>query len=348
MSAAHVVNHSRFPMILPSPAEILLLEQKQHQQILHAATSDNTRRAYRSAVQHFLAWGGLLPTNESTLVRYLMAFADSLNVRTLSLRLTALAQWHKQQNFPDPTSTATVRKTLQGLSRLHGKPKKKASALALQDVLLMVEHLNQLQKNVVIGDTSLQIEPSKKAIKKIQAKALRDNALLQIGFFGCFRRSELTRLRVEDVLWQKEGILITLPRSKTDQTGEGITKAIPFGKTCCPALALKNWLLHANIVQGPVFRQIDQWGHVGSGALNPASVNMLLKQLAIQVGLTADQLPRISSHSLRRGMATSASKAGASFKDIKRQGGWRHDGTVHGYIEEASQFQENAASHLLG
>jgi hypothetical protein len=46
-------------------------------------------------------------------------------------------------------------------------------------------------------------------------------------------------------------------------------------------------------------------------------------------------------------MATSAYRAGADFRDIKRQGGWRHDGTVQGYIEEAGRFEENAASHLL-
>jgi hypothetical protein len=46
-------------------------------------------------------------------------------------------------------------------------------------------------------------------------------------------------------------------------------------------------------------------------------------------------------------MATSAHPAGADFRDIKRQGGWRHDATVQGYIEEASRFKENAALTLL-
>ena len=55
----------------------------------------------------------------------------------------------------------------------------------------------------------------------------------------------------------------------------------------------------------------------------------------------------MSSHSLRRGLATSAYRAGADFLEIKRQGGWRHDGTVHGYIEEAKAFEENAAGSLL-
>lgn len=46
-------------------------------------------------------------------------------------------------------------------------------------------------------------------------------------------------------------------------------------------------------------------------------------------------------------MATSAHRAGADFKNIKQQGGWRHDGTVQVYIDEASQFEENAAGSLL-
>ncbi|WP_257626432.1 hypothetical protein [Janthinobacterium sp. NKUCC06_STL] len=55
----------------------------------------------------------------------------------------------------------------------------------------------------------------------------------------------------------------------------------------------------------------------------------------------------LSSHGLRRGMATSAHRAGADFHDSKKQGGWRHDGTVQGYIKEASRFEANAAGSLL-
>ncbi|WP_194725089.1 hypothetical protein [Noviherbaspirillum malthae] len=41
---------------------------KQHQKILAAATSDNTRRAYRSSINHLLAWGGRLPCEEPMLI----------------------------------------------------------------------------------------------------------------------------------------------------------------------------------------------------------------------------------------------------------------------------------------
>ena len=311
----------------PVPVQGALIDAElaaRHQAFLAAATADNTRRAYRSAIRHFQNWGGVLPADESTIIRYLLAHAESLNARTLALRLTALSQWHVYQGFLDPAATPTVRKTLSGIARLHGKPKKKAKALPLEDLEAIVA---QLQASASL-------------------KALRDSALLQLGFFGGFRRSELVSLMVADVSWEPQGLVITLPRSKTDQSGEGVVKAIPFGEgVCCPASALRAWLSAAGISSGPLLRTVNQWGHVSLGALNPGSINTILEGCARLAGL--DYVPELSSHSLRRGMATSAHRAGADFQAIKRQGGWRHDGTVHGYIEEAGRFDSNAAGSLL-
>jgi integrase len=296
----------------------------QHRAFLAAATADNTRRTYRSAIRHFLAWGGVLPGDEATMIRYLLAFAPSLNPRTLALRLTALSQWHVHQGFADPAATPTVRKTLAGIARTHGRPKKKARALPLEDLERIVAHLASLAS----------------------LKARRDSALLQLGYFGGYRRSEVVCLEVAHVAWDPQGMVITLPRSKTDQQGEGMIKAIPYGTgICCPASALRAWLDAAGIVSGPLFRPISQWNEVGAAALHAASVNAILAACAQLVQL--DYAPQLSSHSLRRGMATSAYRAGADFRDIKRQGGWRHDGTVQGYIEEAGQFEDNAAGSLL-
>lgn len=296
----------------------------QHQRFLAAATTDNTRRTYRSAIRHFLAWGGVLPCDEAAVIRYLLAFAEELNPRTLALRLTALSQWHRYQGFPDPTASATVRKTLRGIERVHGRPRQKAKALLLEDLELIVSYLNTLEG----------------------LAALRDSALLQVGYFGAFRRSELVTLEAHYLHWEREGLRVTLPRSKTDQEGQGLEKAIPNGDSiCCPATALRRWLHVAGIVQGPLFRRISRWGVLGEVALHEGSVNTILAARAEAAGLL--YVPELSSHSLRRGLATSAHRAGADFLEIKRQGGWRHDGTVHGYIEEAGAFEENAAGSLL-
>jgi len=295
-----------------------------HRDFLTAATSENTRRAYRSAIRHFLAWGGDLPADEGGIIRYLMAHAASHNTRTQALRLTALSQWHTHQGFPDPASTVTVRKTLKGIGRTYGRPKKQAKALPLEDLERIVATLAAL-------DT---------------IKAKRDNALLQLGFFGGYRRSELANLQIADISWESDGLLITLQRSNTDQQGQGVLKAIPYGTAlCCPATALRAWLDAADLRNGAAFRPINKWQMVGEHAIHPASINTILADCAVMAGL--DYVPDLSSHSLRRGMATSAYRAGADFRDIKRQGGWRHDGTVQGYIEEAGRFEENAARHLL-
>jgi integrase len=299
---------------------------ERHQRFISAATSENTRRTYRSAIRHFYAWGGALPCDSGAVLRYLLAYSNSLNPRTLALRLTALAQWHAFQGFPDPTADPSVRKTLKGITRTHGKPKKKAKALPIEDLEAIVAKLEP--------DTSLI--------------AIRNNALLQIGFFGALRRSELAALMVEELAWETDGLVITLARSKTDQEGEGVSKAIPYGSPdgiCCPIRALKRWLEAANIISGAVFRRVTRWGAVGIDPLSDGSINDILEACAKAADLA--YVPELSSHSLRRGLATSAHRSGANFKDIKRQGGWRHDGTVQGYIEEAGRFEANAALTLL-
>lgn len=228
------------------------------------------------------------------------------------------------QGFTDPTSTPTVRKTLAGIARTHGRPKKMAKALPIEDLELIVVRLSS----------------------RLTLKAARDNALLQVGFFGGFRRSELVAIKEEHLRWTPEGIEILLPRSKTDQTGEGMVKAIPYSDgPCCPAKALRAWLDAAGIAAGRAFRSVSKWGAMSESALSVGSVNTILADCATLAQL--DYVPDLSSHSLRRGMATSDHRAGADFREIKKQGGWRHDGTVQGYIEEASRFEENAAGRLL-
>jgi len=69
---------------------------------------------------------------------------------------------------------------------------------------------------------------------------VRDRALLLLGFAGCFHRSELPSLDVGDIAKHRDGLLVTLARSKTDQEAEGVEKGIPYGahSETCPVRAL--------------------------------------------------------------------------------------------------------------
>ena len=308
--------------------ESTLIERQEAESLRHylqAATSDNTRKAYRSAIRQFEKWGGRLPSDRDTVVRYLLARAESLNPRTLDLHLTAISQWHHYQGLIDPVSDPLVRKTMEGVRRTQGQPKRKAKALRLEHIAQMVNHLRQLP------DTK---------------KKQRDIALVLTGFFGAFRRSELVAIQIGDLVWEPEGLLIRLSRSKTDQQAMGLVRALPFGAPgCCPAMAMKNWMELADINEGPVFRPINRWDRVQPKALNPGGINELLKTLG--KACQFDFVPDLSSHSFRRGLSTSAARERVDFELIKKQGGWKSDATVWEYIEEGQQFNNNASIILM-
>lgn len=285
---------------------------------LNAATSNNTRKAYQSDIRHFIAWGGLLPATSDIIINYLHAFAATLNSRTLSRRLVAIKNWHIYQGFSDPTQHPVVKKTMAGIFNVHGKPKIKARAIGLEDLHKIATHLLQ--------DNSLT--------------AIRNCALILVGFYGAFRRSELVQIQFEHLTFSAQGVEILIPRSKTDQTGEGTCCAIPYNHTnLCPVAILLQWLNKANIQQGYVFRNIKS-EQVLLSSLTAQSISLILKKLARQYHLT--QIDLLSSHSLRRGFATVASARGVSFVSIMRHGRWRHEGTVMGYIEEGRLFEDNA------
>jgi len=110
---------------------------------LAAATSNNTRKAYRSDIKHYEISGGILPATPEHIVNYLQHFATKLNSRTLSRRLIAIKHWHRYQGFPDPTTHPLVTKTMVGITRVHGKPKDKAPALSPENLQKMVAALLQ-------------------------------------------------------------------------------------------------------------------------------------------------------------------------------------------------------------
>jgi integrase len=291
---------------------------------LHAATSNNTRRAYQSDIRHFIQWGGVLPTTPDVVMKYLHHYAQQLNPRTLVRRLTAIKNWHLFQEFPDPTAHSVVRKTLTGIKNVHGKPKEKAAPLTIQSLAILVAHLKESERLI----------------------DCRNSALLQIGFFGAFRRSELVAIRWEHISVAPEGIEILIPRSKTDQSSEGQICAIPYGNdVLCPIAALNHWKKRSNTESGYVFRRIMNDGQINSAAIKATQVNVMIKSIAKKCNLINPL--EYSSHSLRRGFATEASKNGAPFGSIMRQGRWRHEGTVLGYIDEGKRFEQNAAGIML-
>ena len=259
---------------------------------LQAATRDNTRRSYRTAIEHFeVAWGGVLPTTAEQLARYLAEHAGKLSLNTLRQRLAALAQWHQDQGFPDPTKVPLVKKVLKGIAELHPAQEKRAKPLQLEQLEALVQWLEtQLAQALAAGDRAGVLTHS------------RNKALVLLGFWRGFRSDELRRLQVEHIeVTLGQGMTIFLPRSKTDRQRVGRTFKAPALSRLCPVAAYQDWIGNAALTEGPVFRRIDRWGRVGERPLHRDSITALLRDLFHSAGIAEPE--SYSSHSLRRGFA---------------------------------------------
>jgi site-specific recombinase XerD len=176
----------------------------------------------------------------------------------------------------------------------------------------------------------------------------RNRALLLLGFAGAFRRSELVGLNVADLEFCEDGVKVMLRKSKTDQQGAGMVKAIPFSAPAqagyCPVRALRAWLEAAGITEGPIFRPTLRSGQVLPDALSGRAVARLVKDTAAAAGLEPS---KYSGHSLRAGLVTTAILAGKSDSTIMRQTGHKKVETLYRYRRDANLFKDNAAGGLL-
>ena len=284
---------------------------------LRLSVAENTSRAYKTDLDHFYAWGGSIPSTPETVAAYLAAHANILSIATLVRRLAAVSKQHTLQGLPSPSSVELVRLTMKGIKRQHGKPQTQAAPLCRDDIILVL--------NAIPDDL----------------RGCRDKAVLLIGFCAALRRSELCRIRHADLQFTAEGLILTLPRSKTDQTGEGRKIGIPHGRgRICPVQTLKGWLERSGITEGFIFRAVSG-GKVEDAHLSDRSICNIVKSRVNLVGLDAN---RYSGHSLRSGLATSAAQQGYSSWEIRRQTGHKSDGMLARYIREGSLFRNNVAA----
>lgn len=299
------------PSILPSDV----------QRLIAASLSEGTKKGYQQDIAHFEAWGGSIPASAETIAAYLADLATSYKTATIVRRVTALSKAHDAMGAINPTKSELVRATLRGIKRTLGTASKEAKPILREDLFQMLD---------CMGDGT---------------KDMRDKALLLLGFAGAFRRSELVGLDVEDINHVRQGIVVTLRRSKTDQNGAGRKIGIPFGRSkWCPVKQLADWLEHAGIETGPLFRGINRHGQVAEQRLSGEAVCVIVKQRAEAAGFDPTGY---SGHSLRAGLATSAAMAGASAWKIRQQTGHASDTMLNRYIRDDDMFTSNAAGAVL-
>jgi integrase len=307
------------------------------------ARSKNTEKNYRTDWQDFEFWClskrlNSLPADPHTVAGYLAdraanKFKDrksveraQLKVSSIVRRLCSISLAHRLKGYELNRKHPSIQETLKGIKNTHGIAQVRKEPILIEDLRLIIQ--------------AIPIELK----EKISLIGVRDRALLLLGFAGAFRRSELVSLEIRDLKLVRDGFVISLRRSKTDQQGEGREIAIPFGSNplTCPTRALQDWIKSANINEGPVFRSINRHEQISCRALTSQSVALIVKRRVIDIEKTFT----FSGHSLRAGFATTAAMAGIPEYAIMKQTGHKRSDTLKKYIRAGNLWRDNAAAKV--
>ena len=231
---------------------------------------------------------------------------------TLKRRLASIKVIHRLKGHYIDTKHPIIAENLMGIKRKMGVKQIAKKPLLINDLKSIINKINE---------------------DKNEYKKNQNRALILIGFSGGFRRSELVSIEYEDIDFVTEGVKITVKRSKTDQTGVGMIKAIPYfnNNTYCPVKSLKNWINFAKIENGQIFKISDK------------TVALTIKKYALLAGL---DYTKYAGHSLRSGFATSTAEIGADERSIMAMTGHKTTQMVRRYIQESNLFKNNALNKI--
>ncbi|MFD1394386.1 site-specific integrase [Kroppenstedtia eburnea] len=263
-----------------------------------------------------------LPAGPESVAGYLVRLADAgQKAATIRRKLSAISQAHRAAGYSSPTETEEVRLIWSGIRRSLGTAQERKEPLRTEELRRIIAAL-----------------PDSRG-------GLRDRALLLVGFAGAFRRSELAGLNVTDLHFGREGVTVSLRKSKTDPEGEGFKKWLPFGShpDTCPIRAVEDWVEAAGITGGPLFRPVDRHGNVGRERLTGHSISRIVKRAVAGIGKDPADY---GGHSLRAGFATQSAANGASERAIMKQTGHRSVTVLRRYIREGAVHRGNAAADL--
>ena len=285
---------------------------------LKNSKANNTVRAYDSDFRDFSLFcikNGFkqLPTEPKIISLYLTHLSKTTKFSTLKRRIASIKVIHKIKGHYLDSNHPIIMENLLGIKRVKGSYQKPKKPILINDLKIIIKAIDKFEKK--------------------DLKRIRNKSLILLGFAGGFRRSELVNLDYNDLEFVTEGVKIFIKKSKTDQSGEGSIKAIPYfdSNEYCPVTKLKDWIEYTSIRKNKIFDISDK------------SVSLLIKKYAAFAGLNPNNY---GGHSLRSGFATSAAESGAEERNIMAMTGHKTTQMVRRYIQEANLFKNNALNKI--
>jgi len=287
---------------------------------IKSAKSYNTVRAYKSDMQSFESFCNSLdlkslPANPKTISLFITQMSKDNKFSTIKRKLAAIKVTHKLAGHYIDLKNPIINENLNSIKKQLGTFQKSKKPILIKDLKLII---NEIDKEI-----NLKVK-------------LRNKSLLLIGFSGAFRRSELIAIELDDIEFVEEGVKIFIKKSKTDQSGEGMMKAIPYfnSEFYCPVKNLRKWidlLTKAKNNSKKIFNMSDK------------NVALIIKKYIQKVGLNHEIY---AGHSLRSGFATSVAENGAEERQIMAMTGHKSNQMVRRYIHESNLFKNNALKKI--
>lgn len=247
------------------------------------ARSANTVKALANDLACYAAFcrsqaGPSLPATPARVVAY-CEYLEAIGIKpaTAARRLTSLSVIHGLLGVTSPMRESVVRDTMAGYRRRKGTRQRQAGALRFGPGIEAAFALRGADERVGQGG-----QAARKAFTLTGLLAacdtdppgLRDAALLSLGYDTGLRVAELVRVAVEHIQQAEDdsgaGILF-IPRSKTDQIGQGAHAWISAESM----RRIAAWLRVADIRSGPVFRRIGVQRRKARAALKPVAIGTL-------------------------------------------------------------------------
>ena len=173
-----------------------------------------------------------------------------------------------------------------------------------------------------------------------------------VAFAGFFRPGELTwdtwnpnaspqtHVSRNSVKFTADGVIINLPRSKTDQFGKGANLNLSFANDLsCPVKALHHLIdKYPRPPSSPLFDR-------AIGPFNKRWFSENITNYLLKAGVP--DASKYSGHSFRRGAANTAISAGLSLEEVKTLGRWRSDAAKRYLTEDSMDSIKFAISKRL-
>ena len=291
----------------------------------------NTVRAYKSDFRDFELFCvknsfKYLPSEPKIVSLYLTHLSSKdAKMSTLKRRLVSIGVIHKLKGHYLDTKHPSIIENIMGIKRRKGSKQSGKKPILINSLKVIVDVIDKIDREEI--------------------KKLRDRSIILIGFSGGFRRNEIVSLNYDDLDFMSEGLKINVRKSKTDQFGEGFTKALPYfdSSIYCPVVSLKKWLDVSKIASGALFRRFVKGSKLSENRLTDQTVALLVKEYLNLAGIESKNY---SGHSLRSGFATSAAESGVEERSIMAMTGHKSTEMVRRYIKEVNLFKNNALNKI--